>query len=664
MSMLTIVLDVAVVLGATVLVLVLLGVLARQLLGVRMSTARIVIAGAVGLGAGVGFESRFVWAAEEYTPALIPVLFGVIVLVSVAVLVIAELVVPQGSMPSPSQWVPITRRALERHGRYAELLRIIARHRLLATRFAPAHTLAEQDEQRRQAQALKRALEEAGGAFVKLGQLLSTRPDVLPPIYLDVLGTLQERVPPAPWSDVRATLERELGAPLPSLFASFDETPVAAASIGQVHAAVLPSGERVAVKVRRPGIGPTVERDIDIARRLARSFADSNEWARHLGVERLVASLADSLRDELDYRLEASNMTALAAAQERVSPDARVRIPRVFRKFSGASVLVMEFVDAPTLGDATSVAAIEAPVRQRLARRLLAATLAQIMDVGVFHADLHPGNIVVLPDAQLLLLDFGSIGHLDSVSRSRLADVLLAFSRGDAAAFADALLEFVELGDDVDEAALRRSIAEFVARRLGPGATVDAAVFGDVVSILAEFGLSAPPELTVPFRTIATVEGTLRRLDPGFDLVAEAGASATRRLTDSMRPSSLAQTLGDELLAALPVVKRLPHRVDRISADLADGRLSVNMRVLADPRDRGFVREVMGLAVVTFLAGIFGIMAAMLLTSETGPAITATLTLSQLFGYLFLVLTGLLSLRVFFDVLRRRPRRRGEAPPR
>lgn len=654
MNLAAIALDALIILGATIVLMLLLGALSRRLLGVRISGGRILLAGVFGVGAGLGFESQFVWKAASYTPAVLPILFGVIFFVAMAVLVIAELLVPQGSLPRPDQWVPLTRRAFARNRRYLQMLRIAARHRLFAIKLGPAAQEIPASERRRQATALKLALEEAGGAFVKIGQLLSTRPDVLPSEFLDVLGTLQQKVAPVPWDHIEPALDKSLGHPHLEAFTSFEHEPFAAASIGQVHNAVLQSGERVAVKVRRPGIVTLIERDIDIAERWARHFARTSDWAAQFGVEHLVESLTESLREELDYELEASNMAALAAAQRQIPKESRVRIPHYHPEFSSGDVLVMEYITGSTLSNPDTLQALGPLTRRKLAERLLSATLAQIMEAGVFHSDLHPGNIIVTGTGDLVLLDFGSIGRIDSETRARLGEVLLAFSRRDAAGFTDALVEFVDLTDGQDEQGLRRTISNFMSRRLGPGARLDAATFGEVVSILSAYGLTVPPEVTVPFHTIATVEGSLNVLDPTFDLVDEAGSYAQRRISEASHPFTMAQTLSKELISALPLVKRMPHRVDRITGHLADGRFSMNMRLVADVRDRNFFREIIGLGVVAFLAGIFGVMGAMLLASVNGPQLTDTLTLFQVFGYLFLLVSGVLTLRALFDVLRRR----------
>ncbi|WP_084516147.1 ABC1 kinase family protein [Microbacterium luticocti] len=653
MSVATIVLDAVVMAAATIAAMLLIGAFARRVLGVRVGVVRIVIAGLLGLGAEVGFESQFVWGAE-YTPALIPVQFGIILFVAIAFLVLAEVAVPQGTLPRPDQWLAGIRQGRERSRRYAELLRIAARHRLLPFKITTEPTSAGAAERRRQAAALRAALEDAGGAFVKIGQLLSTRTDVLPPEYTEAFGRLQQEVPPARWDDVRPVLERSLRRPLEQVFAHIDHEPLAAASIGQVHLATLTDGRAVAVKVQRPGIVPLVERDIDIARRLARRLTQSARWARGFGLDELAESLATSLRDELDYRVEASNIAAMEAVQAALPAHKRLRIPHFIAALSSRDVLAMEYLSGTTLSVPGAADALSPATRRAFAMRLFQGLLSQIMDAGVFHADLHPGNVMITDEGELALLDFGSVGRLDSEVRRQITDVLLAFSRGDARMFADTLLTFVELPDDLDEFLLRRQIGDFMARYLAAGAALDASAFTEVISILSAHGLAVPPELTAAFRAIATAEGSARVLMPEFELVAEASAYAQERLADARRPSAVAHAVADELLGMLPVARRLPRRIDQISGQLASGRLSVNIRLFADRRDRALLRDFMNLAAITFLAGVFGVMAAMLLASGAGPAITSTLSLFQVFGYLLALLSGVLTLRVVFDVLRRR----------
>lgn len=625
---------------------------ASRILAVRIGLGRLVLAGIMGLGAEVGFESQFVWNLKEYTPALLPVQVGIVFFVAIAFLVIAELLVPAGSIPRPDQWLPSLKARSARGRRYAEISRIALKNRLIPFRLNIEPTIAGSAERTKQARALRGALEDAGGAFVKLGQVLSTRSDIIPAEFLGELALLQQRVPAANWSEIRSLIEAELGGSLDTFFTEFDEVPIAAASIGQVHRATLTTGHTVAVKVQRPGIISRVERDLDITLRLATQLERTTSWGKDLGVRGLAASFAAGLRDELDYRIEASNMAAMAFTQAKHSHENRVGIPEHYPHLSTSKVLVLELIEGDTLSAPRALESHPAAERNEQAIRLLRSTLTQIIDDGVFHADLHPGNIILRNDGEIVLLDFGSVGRLDSQLRTQIGEVLLAFYRGDAGAFTDALLAFVELPDEIDETALRRQLGVFVATKLGPGASIDVTVFTEMIRMLTENRIAVPAELASAFRAVATLEGTLRHLSPNFDMLTAASSYASERIAHGFEPKAAFTSMSDEIASILPLIRRLPQRIDRLTGALVDGRLSLNIRLFADKRDRSLIQGLVNTIAVTVLAAAFGIMAAMLLISDGGPQVTPTLTLFQIFGYLLVVLSGLLTLRVLFDVFR------------
>jgi ubiquinone biosynthesis protein len=289
--------------------------------------------------------------------------------------------------------------------------------------------------------------------------------------------------------------------------------------------------------------------------------------------------------------------------------------------------------------------------RAALARTLLRHLLHQITVDGVFHADPHPGNILLLADGRLGLLDLGSVGRLDAQLRSALQELLLAVGRGDPAGMSDALLDLVTRPDDIDEQALERALGQFMALHLAGGAA-GAEMFTDLFRLVTRFGLGIPPEVAAVFRALATLEGTLTQLAPGFDLVAEAQGFARGFFTERLAPEQLRKTAADELVALLPVLRRLPRRIDRVSGALEEGRLGINVRLFADRRDRQVITGLLHQALLTLLGAVTGVIAAILLVSHGGPQVTPGLSLFQLIGYNLLVVAAVLALRVLFTIFR------------
>ena len=458
---------------------------------------------------------------------------------------------------------------------------------------------------------------------------------------MDELSRLRDRVAPAPWDEIQRVLTDELGSPVHEVFAEFSREPMAAASVAQVHAATLKSGERVVVKVQRPGIGSVVDRDLDIVARLANTLHARTRWGRTIGVRGLASGFADAMREELDFRVEAANMLAVEAGTATA-----VRYPKPYEPLSGRRVLVMERLDGVSLSEAGP----DTPDREGLARTLLDTMLRQVMMDGVFHADPHPGNILLLTDGTLGMIDFGSVGRLDGSLREALQRLLLAMDKADVLGVTDALLEVVRRPDEIDQAQLERAIGQFLARHLGPGASAGVRMFTDLFKIVADFGLSVPPEVAAVFRALATLEGGLTQLSPGFDMVVEARSVAAGYVHQNLDTETLRRTAMDELVTLVPMLRRLPRRVERIAGALENGRLSVNIRLFADQRDRAHLTELLHQVLLTVLGATAGVMAVILLAADSG---SAQITLLQLCGYSLLIISAVLVLRVLALIFRR-----------
>ena len=434
-------------------------------------------------------------------------------------------------------------------------------------------------------------------------------------------------------------------------FAAFDREPLAAASIAQVHTARLISGEDVVVKVRRPDITAQVERDLDIVGRLAERVQRSTTWGRTIGAVDLANGFAAALREELDLRVETRNLAVVGAAEAR-SARSSLHIPAVYDDLSTERVLVMERIRGIPLGEAGCVIDERGLDRQMLARDLLTSLLRQIVIDGTFHADPHPGNIMLLDNNRLTLLDFGSVGRIDAVLRGALVRLLLTFESGDPIAATDALLDLVERPEALNEHRLERTLGQFMALYLAPGVPPDMRMFADLFRIVAEFGLAVPPEVAAVFRAIATLEGTLTALAPGFNIVGEARSFAAAYLGEQLRPQAVKKTLTEELTTLLPMLPMLPRRLDRITSALEDGRLNVNVRPLANRQDQRVMRGMLHEALLTVLASTAGLMAVIMIGQDGGPTMTDAVSMFQFLGYALLVLAFILAMRVLVLIFR------------
>ncbi|TDE98909.1 AarF/ABC1/UbiB kinase family protein [Occultella glacieicola] len=631
----------------------------RRLLGVRMGLLRTIVAAFIAGTLGPAVLEWILPAPEVGQDPLtlglyVALLSGFVVIMAMAILVIIEALVPDGSLPGPLELWRSGRTRLSRTRRYLHILRVLAKHGLSRFLRGRVHRGVRTAPERRDlARSLRRALEDGGVTFVKLGQQLSTRRDLLPVEFTTELAALQDDAPPVPWDRVRRVLESELGRDIADVFESIDPEPLAAASVAQVHAARLLDGSEVVVKAQRPGISTEVERDLDIIARLARTLAARTEWGATFGLPGLVDGFSDALAEELDFTIESGNMLSVATAL-RAEGTAGVRVPIPRTDLCTPRVLVMERMAGIPLGAAEErLAALGAERRREVADTLLHVVIEQLLTSGIFHVDLHPGNLLVEADGTLAMLDLGSVGRLGSVTRANVGRLVAALGSGDSLAATDALLELVDRPEHVDERGLEQEIGIIILRFTTAGSTDGAAAFGALFRLVATQRLGIRPEVAAVFRAVATLEGTVTSIDPGYDLLGATRAAGASRIARELTPDAVRASVTHELATALPILRRLPRRADRLADAAEHGRLSLGVRLLADPRDRRFVTGLWHLALLALLGATAGLMSVVLFAVGPGPLVTPEIGVYHVLGSTLLCISVILVLRVLIVIFRR-----------
>jgi predicted unusual protein kinase regulating ubiquinone biosynthesis (AarF/ABC1/UbiB family) len=420
-------------------------------------------------------------------------------------------------------------------------------------------------------------LERLGPTYVKLGQLLSTRADLLPPEYVTALARLQDGVTPFGFAEVERIVESELGVRISRAFQIFDNVPLASASLGQVHRAVLRNGRNVAVKVQRPGIREQVLDDLDALRELAELADAHTALGRRYGFAGMLAEFRAAMLRELDYRQEARNLEILRAG---LADFPRIHVPAPVADYTTERVLTMDFVGGRKLTSVGPLAQLEVDGHE-LADQVVGAYLKQILVDGFFHADPHPGNVFLTETGDVALIDLGMTGRIAPELREHLVKLLLAVGEGRGEDVARVLETVAErLDGEVDVASFRRAVGELVADHQDVAlADLQAgAVLLDLTRISAANGLRPPRELTMLARALAALDEVTRTLDPHYDPNAAIRAQAADILRRHVTGSASQGNVFASVLEAKEFVERLPRRLNRVMDALAEGELKLNVR--------------------------------------------------------------------------------------
>ena len=532
--------------------------------------------------------------------------------------------------------------------RSGEISGVLARHgldyvagSLGLQRFAAIQKLfghAAQQVPFTQPEHLRMALEEMGTTFIKLGQILSTRADLLPAEYLIELTKLQDSAPPVAFELVQEVLVKELGQPLETAFAFFDREPLAVASIGQAHAARLHDGTDVVVKIRRPGVLEQVEEDLEILKRLAASAARHWEFANRYDLPGLAQEFSDTLRSELDYIREGQSAEAFAT---NFAGDPKIHIPRIFWDTTTTRVLTMERIQGTKIND---LAALD---RQGIDRSALAeyatnVTLKMVCDDGFFHADPHPGNFFIEADGRIGLIDFGMVGKVDERTQELLADLLLDISREDAERLVDVFLELGVTRERVNRDFLRRDVEHLLKTYWGRALkeVKIGQLLNEVFTVMRNHHLHLPSNLALLLKTVIMIEGLGTHLDPDFKLVSVLAPYTERLVYRQYLPSRWAPRLGRASIEMARLSAEMPHQLRRMLTAIEHGQLQVGMRPegfdpLIDRFDKISNRIVLGVIAAAFINGL-----AVLLSVYRPPSWERWAWIFFAFGFLCALVLG------------------------
>ena len=465
------------------------------------------------------------------------------------------------------------------------------------------------------AEELADDLEKLGPTFVKLGQLLSTRAELMPQAYIEALSRLQDKVEPFGFDDVEKIVTSELGVRLSKAFAEFESTPMAAASLGQVHRARLRNGRQVAVKVQRPGIRDRMIEDLDALEEIAEFLDRHTELGTRYEFCEMLEQFRKSLLRELDYRQEATNLITIRAALEKFE---RIIVPEPVADYSTTRVLTMDYIHGRKVTDLSPLARMDFD-GAALAEEVFRAYLEQILVNGFFHADPHPGNVFLTDDHRIALIDLGMVGRIMPGLQEQLLQLLLAIAEGRGDEAANTAIKIGEKKEDFNEPRFRHRIGEIVAKQ--QGATVEQMQVGrlvlEVAQVSGENNIRVPSELAMLGKTLLNLDQVGRTIAPDFDPNASIRRNAAQimqqRLTKSLSPGNLFSGV----LELKDLVQRLPARINRILDAVANNEMKISVDAIDEKTlvvgfQKVANRITVGLIIAALIVG-----AAMLMRVET-----------------------------------------------
>ncbi len=422
---------------------------------------------------------------------------------------------------------------------------------------------------------VRKMLEELGPTYVKIGQVLSMRPDLLPPEYIKELSSLYDSANSFEFEQVKFQIESELGKRLGEIFQSFKKEPVAAASIGQVHKAILKDGTEVVVKIQRPGIEETINTDLDIVYKLATLAEKNVPSLRTFRPVEVINELDRMLHNEMNYLIEAKNGKQIYENFQEVK---YVKIPKIYEDYSTRRILVMEYIEGHHLArEGFKVDGID---NVKLSKLIARAMLKQLFIDGFFQADPSLGNIIVIDNDTIAFIDFGAMGKIDARRRQLLIEMLIAVANRDAETVTDIILEMSEVGKEFDKKEMVKDVQELLDYYYSEKPSVyDDTIANSIIDLSRKYDVRLPADFTLLERALYETESTCRSLDPNFDLLASSGPIIQDLVAQKFSPDKQLKELVQTFQKYYKMFKYLPGRVDKILKKLEAGELKVKMDV-------------------------------------------------------------------------------------
>jgi ubiquinone biosynthesis protein len=545
-------------------------------------------------------------------------------------------------------------RTLGRLGRFKDIVITLLRygfddlvHRLDLPGMGPLKRIEKADRELGTYERIRYALEDLGPTFVKFGQIMSLRPDLLPPQLIRELSRLQDDVAPEDFGNIKRVIQQNLGRGLDEVFSTFDEKPLASASLAQVHRGVLRNEERTAsVKVQRPGIRRKIELDLDILKTLAGRLHDRSEDMRMYELPNLIRIIRKNLLRELDFTREVRNMKI---ARSNMSEEEGIYIPEAYESYCTEQVLVMEYVEGTKLKDLEGLTPEDA---ENLAKQGLNAAIKQILEDGFFHADPHPGNLLVTEGMRLCLLDWGMVGRLSERDRYELVDLIKSVVEKDSEGLVDAFILLTRGTYEVDRRSLERELLEILDMYFAvPVKDINLGhLLLDIITLLRGYRLRLPPDLVIMVKALITAEGTARHIYTELNVISEAEDSIETLAAGRFRPGRLWHNFHRSIRHFLSLQRQFPLHLFQIMDKLDRGELAIgfehkNIEGLRKTLEHIFNRLTSGIIIAAMIIG-----STMIITTGVGPLLFGFPALG-LIGYL---ISALLGLWLVFNIIRTR----------